>query len=173
MPESNGVQPKSFEEARRQACEYMGVVMSEILEAPNGEKFEIPNLSMLDDDQRMRYDQVKLDSESWDHHPESETEVRQQDGTTVKVKIPAELKMPHRKTNTEGKPELVEHYDIQCVKAVLGNRYAAFKKAGGHAAMVTMIWHAMNKKMGERQRADTFPDAGDRPVGALPEADQG
>ncbi|GFG74692.1 hypothetical protein [Mycobacterium botniense] len=56
----------SFEAARAQAAEYMGFTASERIITPKGEVFEIPNPSLLDDEQLARYDALQLEVESWD-----------------------------------------------------------------------------------------------------------
>jgi hypothetical protein len=154
--------PKSsFEDAREQSAEYLGFLVSERIITSKGEVFEIPNQSLLDDEQQQRYDELELELESWDRHPD----VLDDDG---KIKVRGELKVPYRK---DGK--LVEHYNIQLAKVIFGDRYEAFKAAGGRAADVWVTWIKMNKVVAERRAADSKSREGDSAVAALPEADKG
>ncbi|WP_141772832.1 hypothetical protein [Mycobacterium malmoense] len=181
----------SFEAARAQAAEYLGFVASEFIKG-----FEIPNLSMLDDDQAMRLAQLDLDAESWDRYPEQfspefkkaltemvqaaldgeetptatdmvsvfEDFAREYKGTIL---VGGAIKEPARKNG-----ELIEPYDIQRAKAVLGDNYEAFRSAGGRASDLTLIWTQMNKKLADRRDADSKSDASPQGVAAVPDADR-
>lgn len=151
--------PQSFEEARAQAAEYLGILASEKWIASSGAAFEIPNPSMLDDDQQTRIDQLNLDTESWDRHPDKLND----DGS---LHTRGALMVPHRKNG-----QLVEHYDIQQAKAILGDRYQAFKDAGGRASDITLIWWKMNRRLAERQAADSKSAGSDSTMAAASDAD--
>lgn len=140
MPETNG--PKTFEQAREQAAEYLGFLDSEKIRTERGDVFEIPNPSLLDDDQQTRFDQLKLEVESWDRAPDALNE----DGS---VRTKGALLEPNRK---DGK--LVENYNIQLAKVIFGDRYAAFKAAGGRASDVSVVWWKMNKALADRAKKD-------------------
>jgi hypothetical protein len=136
-----------FEGAREQAAEYLGFMASERIVTKDG-VFEIPYPSLLDDEQQTRYDQLQFDAEGWDRHD---------DGS---------LKEPHRKDGV-----LVENYNIQLAKAIMGDRYAAFKAAGGRANDVSVIWWKMRKGVADRQAADSKSGAGTGAVDAVPDPD--
>lgn len=187
-------QHDSFEDAREQAAQCLGFVASERIKG-----FEIPNPSMIDDDQRKRLDQLDLDTESWDRHPDefsapalealsekvshvvsAHPDAETLAATLVDVFVAfakehngviifrGALKEPNRKNN-----ELVEHYNVQQAKAIFGEQYDAFRKAGGRASDVTISWAKMNKVLADRRAADSKSGQGDRPVEVVPEADQG
>lgn len=151
--------PQSFEEARAQAAEYLGILASEKWIAASGAVFEIPNPSMLDDDQQARVDQLNLDTETWDRHPDT----LGPDGT---VTARGALMVPHRRNGM-----LVEHYDVQQAKAVLGERYQAFRDAGGRASDITLIWWKMNRRLADRQAADSKSVGRHRDLASASDAD--
>jgi hypothetical protein len=138
---------ESFQDAREQAAEYLGFVASERVVTKDG-VFEIPYPSLLDDEQQTRYDQLQFDAQGWDKHDNGS------------------LMEPHRKDGV-----LVENYNIQLAKAILGDRYAAFKAAGGRANDVAVIWWKMRKGVADRQAADSKSAAGAVGVDAVPDAD--
>lgn len=158
--QSDGQPKNSFEEARGQAAEYLGFVASELIKVGT-KTFEIPNPSLLDDDQQTRYDALQFELESWDRHDD----ILNDDGT---VKVRGELKEPHRK---DGK--LVDNYNIQLAKAIFGDDFEDFKKAGGRSSDVSTIWWKFNKKLADRRAADSKSGGGDSAVAAVPAEDQG
>lgn len=184
----------SFEDAREQAAQCLGFVASEYIKG-----FEIPNPSLIDDDARMRLDQLDLDTESWDRYPdefaapalEALTEKvgkaisEQPDTETLAAKLVdvfvafakehpgvimfrGALKEPNRKGD-----KLVEHYNVQQAKAIFGEQYEAFRKAGGRASDVSIAWSKMSKILADRRAADSKSGQGDRPVEVVPTPDQG
>ncbi|TDH57550.1 hypothetical protein E2F47_01925 [Mycobacterium eburneum] len=155
------VETKTLEEARAQAAECLGFTVSECIRTADGTVFEIPNPSLLDDEQQTRYDQLLLESESWDRHPD----VTDDDGNVIRR---GALLEPNRKGGA-----LVENFDIQQAKAILGDRYPAFRAAGGRAKDVTIIWWKMNRQLNERRAADSKSAGGDSAVAAVPDADRG
>lgn len=152
---------ESFEAAREQAAEYLGYVASEKIRTPRGDVFEIPNPSLLDDEQQQRYDELQLEVESWDRHDD----VLNEDGT---VKTRGAIKEPARKGNV-----LVENYNTQLAKAIFGDRYEAFKTAGGRGNDVAFVWAKMNKVIADRRAADSKSAGSDQGVEAVPHADSG
>lgn len=157
MPENRH---SSFEDARDQAAEFLGFVAGERITARNGEVFEIPSASLLDDDQQTRYDQLQLDAESWDRHPDTL-------GDDGSVKVKGALLEPNRKDGA-----LVENYNIQLAKAVFGERYAAFKDAGGRASDVAVTWWKMNKALADRRAEDSKSDDGSGDLARVSESDR-
>lgn len=150
----------SFEAAREQAAEYLGYVASERIRTPRGDVFEIPNPSLLDDEQQARYDLLQLEVESWDRYDD----VLNDDGS---VKTRGAIKDPARKDG-----ELVENYNIQLAKAIFGERYDAFKAAGGRANDVSFIWAKMNKTIADKRAADSKSAGSDQAVAAVPDPDR-
>ncbi|BBZ09860.1 MULTISPECIES: hypothetical protein [Mycobacterium] len=149
----------SFEAARAQAADYLGFTASERIVTPKGDAFEIPNPSLLDDDQLARYDQLQLEVESWDR----EDDELDDDGKLIRR---GALKEPNRKNGV-----LVENYNIQLAKAIFGDRYEAFKAAGGRAVDVNLVWQKMGRELAERRKADPKSNRGDQAVEAVPDAD--
>lgn len=151
---------KSFQDAREQAAEFLGFAASEYITTPTGEVFEIPNPSLLDDEQQTRFDCLQIEMESWDHHPD----VLGPDGAVIRR---GEMKDPARKNG-----ELVENYAIQLAKAIFGGRYPAFVAAGGRGNDVSLIWWKMQAQLAKRRADDSksvgsvgsvaAPAAGDR-----------
>src|ERR1700748_2295901 len=158
MPENRH---NSFEDARDQAAEYLGFVAGERITTRTGEVFEIPSASLLDDDQQTRYDQLQLEAESWDRHDD----VLDDDG---KVKVRGALLEPNRNGG-----ELVENYNIQLAKAIFGDRYEAFKAAGGRASDVAVTGWKMNRQLAERRAADSKSDDGAGDLARVPKSDRG
>jgi hypothetical protein len=136
-------QPKTFEQARQQAAEYIGFIASEFIKTERGDVFEVPSPNMLDDEQQSRMDQLALEVESWERGPDKLNE----DGSD---RTKGELLEPNRKNG-----ELVENYNIQRAKAIFGDRYEQFKAAGGRASDVAVIWWKMNKMVADRRAADS------------------
>jgi hypothetical protein len=142
-------------ESREQAAEYLGFVASERIKV--GDKvFEIPNPSMLDDEQQNRLDALELEAESWDRHDD----VLNEDGT---VKFRGTVKEPFRKDGV-----LVENYKIQQARAILGDDFEAFIAAGGRSSDINLIWVKMNRKLSDRAADDSKSAAGDSEVAAVP-----
>lgn len=134
---------KTFEQAREQAAEFIGFVASEFIKTPKGDVFEIPSPNMLDDEQQAAMDALALEVESWDRHDDA----LNGDGS---VRKKGDLKEPNRKNG-----KLVENYNIQRAKAIFGDRYPAFKTAGGRASDVAAIHWKMNKMLNDRRKADS------------------
>jgi hypothetical protein len=151
--------PVTFEEAREQAAEQLGFVASERIQVGN-EIFEIPNPSLLDDEQQTRHDQLQFESESWERHPDTLND----DGS---VKVRGALKEPHRKDG-----QLVENYNIQLAKAIFGKRYSAYKAAGGRANDLAVIWWKMNKALADRRATDSKSVGSDPDLAVVSDADR-
>lgn len=151
----------SFEAARAQAADYLGFVASERITAPSGEVFEIPNPSLLDDEQQARVDALDLETESWDHH-----DILNEDGS-VKIADGGPLKLPNRKNG-----ELVENYNTQLAKALFADRFDAFKNAGGRSSDVGLIWGKMRRTLADRAEADSKSGSGSGDVAPVSEADK-
>lgn len=198
MSENNNTLPNarnhdSFEDARQQAADSIGFIASERIKG-----FEIPNPSLLSDDQRRRIDKLNLEVESWQHHPDEFTETARKQLTAQISKAPSAADLDGSVVNQlvdvfiafakqyrglimtpgelkqphrdkDGQP--VDHYEIQQAMALLGDQYEAFNKAGGQASDVTVTWWKMNKALAERHAEDSKSVSGDRPVEPVSKAD--
>lgn len=152
MPELDG-----FEAARAQAAEFLGFIASERIVTEDG-VFEIPNPSLLDDDQQARVDALDMETESWDRHDDV---VDDKGNVTVR----GGLKVPNRK---DGK---IVSYNVELAKAIFGSRYAAFKKAGGHSGDVNLIWSKMNRALAQRRAEDSKSGGSAASVAPVSDAD--
>lgn len=143
----NLVTPK---EAREQASEYVGLLASVSIRADAGDEvFEIPNPIMLDDEQQQRYDQLRLETESWDRAPDTTDAV----GNTY----PGRLLEPYRKNG-----KLVESYNVQLAKAIFGeSTYKRFKEAGGRATDVALVWWQMETAVTKKRAEDPKSQSSD------------
>lgn len=150
----------SFEDARQQAAQYLGFVTSFRIEA-GGLTFEIPNPSLLDEEQQDAVDALDIDmDENWDRHPD----VLNEDGS---VRVRGPLKVPHRKN---GKPV---NYNRELARAVFGDEYDAFKNAGGRPNDVGLIWTQMNRELAERRVVDSKSGGSTSTVEAAASDDRG
>jgi hypothetical protein len=152
MPEAT-----SFDEARAQAAEFLGFIASERIVTKDG-VFEIPNPSLLDDDQQSRVDALDLETESWDRHDDILDEAG-------KVTVRGALKVPNRKGG-----KLVS-YNVGLAKAIFGDRYEAFKTAGGHSGDVNLIWSKMNRALAQRRAEDSKSGGSAASVAPVSDAD--
>lgn len=145
--------PLKPKEAREQAAEYIGFMTGISIDIGNDETWELPNPSLLDDDQLERYDQLQLSLDDLQHHPDTT------DGNGNPVK--GAIMDPHR--DKDGK--LVENYNVRLAKALMGPVvYKKFKAAGGRSTQITTHWQQMNKKMADRQASDSKSATGAEPV---------
>jgi hypothetical protein len=150
---------QSFEAARDQAAEFLGFTAGERIVTNQG-SFEIPNPSLLDEDQQAGVDALDVDmDENWDRHPD----VLNEDGT---VKSRGALKVPYRK---KGEPV---NYNTLLAKAIFGERYPAFKAAGGRPNDLAVIWSRMNQEMAARRDADNKSGGSADGVAAVADADR-
>jgi hypothetical protein len=152
MPEAT-----SFDEARAQAAEFLGFIASERIVTKDG-VFEIPNPSLLDDDQQARVDALDLETESWDKHDD----VLDDAG---KVVSRGGLMVPNRKG---GK---IVSYNVGLAKAIFGDRYEAFKKAGGNSGDVNLFWSKMNRALAQRRAEDSKSGGSAASVAPVSDAD--
>lgn len=149
----------SPQEAREQAAASQGFLASKYYDVGNGEKLELPHPEFFDDDTQAKYDQLKLDSESWDHE-----EVERSNPLTGEIVIHPEtgkpvvdrrLALPHRKSDEDGKPKLVENFNVQMCKILWGAAgYEKFKKAGGRANQIAVELQLMQQRFRDRLDAD-------------------
>lgn len=133
----------SPEDARAQAADYLGMLASVEIEVKGGKVFEVPNPSLLDDEQQGRYDALQFSLEALDRWPD----VKDADGNVIRRGEPLE---PHR--TKEG--ELVEHYNIRLARVLFGDEYDQFRDGGGRGNDVATIWFQMQKKLSEQAKTD-------------------
>lgn len=142
--------PVSLSEARDQAAESLGLMKSVYVKAENSdEKFEIPNPSMLDDDQQQRYDQMQLDIEGLDRAPD----LTDENGKVIRQ---GEVLEPYRKNG-----KLVDSHGVMLAKAIFGDAgYKKFKAAGGRSSDVTLVWWQMNAALAKKRKEDSKSNDG-------------
>jgi hypothetical protein len=154
--QNNGL--ASFQEARAQATECLGFVASKEIRVGN-EVFEIPNASLLDDEQQMRVDALDLEVDGYDRHPD----VLNADGS---VKVRGALMVPYRKNG-----KLVENYNIRLAKAIFGERFEKFRAAGGRSNDVALFWSQMRQEMDERRKKDSKSSGSVNALALVPDSD--
>lgn len=165
MPNQNSIQ-----DAKEQAAEYFGFAASVQIKVGN-EIFEIPNPGLLDDDQQDRWDELQFELEKCDkmpdvEHPEQkipERTVKNEDGSETIIPaqtIPAwtekgDFYKPYRKTDADGNTKLLKpNYNTRLAMAIFGDRYEAFKKAGGSGSQISLEWAKMNQEFQKRVESD-------------------
>lgn len=153
-----------FEEARAQACEYLGFVRSKKITVGD-EVFEIPNQSLMSYEQRKRYNALELfvqTSDELDRWPDP----KDADGTVLGKGAP---KSPWR--NKAG--ELIEDdYDARLVQALFGKTgFAKFIKLGGNPSDVGLFWAEFNQRVTDRSKQDSKSDGGDSRLAVVPDSD--
>jgi hypothetical protein len=130
-------------EAREQAAEYLGMLASVKIAIEGGEVFEVPNPSLLDNDQQQRYDELQFSLEALDRWPDT----KDADGNLIRRGEPLE---PHRQ-----KGKLVESYNVRLAKALFGDEgYKRFSGGGGRANDIAVIWFQMQKRLTEAAKQD-------------------
>lgn len=149
----------SPQKAREQVAEFHGFAASVNIQIGD-EIFEIPNPSLLDDDQQERFNALQAeinkvcDREDDIEIPEHTTE----DGTVFPAKtIKGDLKQPF---TVDGDP-LTPAYNTRLAIALFGEeRYRKFKAGGGRSNQIALIWGQMNQQYEERLATDAKSRAG-------------
>lgn len=157
----------SAKDAREQAAEQLGFMAGVFIDLGDGEPFEIPNPSLLDPDQQDRYDQLLMDLEGLDRHPDPV----EKDGSPKLgadgVPLKGSIMLPHRKDGVR-----VENYETRLAKALFGDDdYKRFIAAGGRPSQIGVHWSEMRKVMADREAADKKSQGSDPAVGDVPDAD--
>lgn len=168
--------PLSPQLAREQASESLGFLASRFYDVGNGETLELPHPEYFDDDQQAAYDQLKLDSESWVHEEydranplTGEIIIHPETGKPVKDR---RILLPHRELNGDGKPKLVENFNVQMCKTLWGNAgYKKFKAAGGRANQVAVDLKIMQLRFQERLDSDPKSEGRDVATEEVPDQD--
>lgn len=151
---SERITPK---QAREQAAEAKGFLASKEIWIGD-ECFEIPNRGLLDEDQLERLNELELEVETWDHHPDveiPERRLKDKDGNETAV-YPARtesglLITPHRKNGKPIKPS----YQVRVAIALWGKeKYERYKAGGGFPTDVTAVLSQLDEKIKERESSD-------------------
>lgn len=151
--------PISTREAKEQAAEYFGFAAGVSIKLEDGTVFDIPNPTLLDDDQQERYEELQFELEQCDRHPDVETpEVKLEDGTVVPSRvIPGDLMTPYRIDGKLMRPS----YNERLARVAFGDDYEKFKASGGSGSQVALEWARMNKEYQERVAADSKSEDSD------------
>ena len=155
--ERRAVSPKM---AREQAAEYHGFAAGVEIQIGD-EIFEIPNRSLLDDDQQERVNEldyrIQRDCDREDDIVIAEHTT--EDGIKYPAKtIRGDVKYPY--TVNGGEP-LKPAYNTQLAIALFGeDGYAKFKAGGGRSNQIALTWGQMNREFEARQKKDPKSDGG-------------
>lgn len=149
----------SPQQSREQSAEYHGFAASVNIQIGD-EVFEIPNPSLLDDDQQERFNELNAEVEEiCDREDDIEIPEHTSDnGTTFPAKtLRGDLKQPY---TIDGKP-LKPAYNTRLAMALFGEEgYAKFKAGGGRSNQIALIWKQMQDQFEERKKADPKSDGG-------------
>lgn len=145
-------------QAREQAAEAQGFLASKSIWIGE-EEFEIPQRGLMDDEQRERLNELEIESESWDRHP---------DVTIGGRTRPGDLKMPYRKNGKPIKPGYPARVAIALWGEEKWRRYLAGK---GRSSDVTAILAELDIKASQRERDDSksVASGGDVDAGTEPD----
>lgn len=148
--ERRAISPKL---AREQAAEYHGFAASVEIQIGD-EVFEIPNPSLLDDDQQERFNELNFEIES-NCDREDDIEIPEhttEDGVTYPAKIiRGDIKQPFTIDGIPIKPP----YNTRLAKVLFGEEgYARFKAGGGRSNQIALIWGQMNREFEKRRKID-------------------
>lgn len=143
----------SPQKAREQSAEFHGFAASVDIQIGN-EVFEIPNPSLLDDDQQERYNDLNAEIEATCDREEDITipEFTTPDGVVIPAKTErGELKRPYTINEVPMKPA----YNTRLAKVLFGeDRYQTFKNGGGRSNQIALIWGQMEREYEERKKKD-------------------
>lgn len=167
----------SPQKAREQSAAYHGFAASvniEIGEPPNVETFEIPNPSLLDDDQQERFNELNAEIER-DCDREDDIEIpakTAEDGTVIfpaKI-LRGDLKNPY----TIGGEPLKPAYNTRLAVVLFGEEgYARFKAGGGRSNQIALIWGEMNAEYDKRHKKDPKSNGSVETSAAVSNGDSG
>lgn len=155
------------EDARAQADEFDGFTADEIYTSPTGERFVVPNVTLLDDEQQEQFDLLNFALSKCDKHPDTEipgrtVTAKDPDGTEVVTEYPPQIirggfVQPYQKDG-----ELVTpNYNVQLVQAFLGkDGYAKFKAAKGKSSEYAAAVKKLSEKLTEREADDPKSEGG-------------
>jgi hypothetical protein len=155
-PKLPPVTDEAAEAARDQLAEYYSFAKSDVIPA-GGELFEIPNPSLLSEDQQERYDVVQHQLRRFAHETivirnmiTNEVVVDPKTGEPLTNRVLIE---PHETTDGE---LVTPPYWSRVLKAVIGDDdYARFIAKGGRPNQFRLVWSKMQREMLERQAEDS------------------
>jgi hypothetical protein len=121
-------------EARDRVAKQLGFDAAAVIRVGD-EDFEIPSPAVLDDDQQQAYNELKLETESWDR----EDDVTLGDGRVIR----GEVLIPHRKN----KKLITPPYAVKLAIALWGKeKYERYKAGGGISSQILIEWQRMDRQ---------------------------
>lgn len=135
--------------------------------APNGDKFPVYNVLLLDDDQQENFDLLNFNLGKCDKHPDQEIAGRtvtatDPDGTEVKTEYHAQtvkggFVQPYQLNGKLVTP----NYNVQLVKALLSeDDYVKFKAAKGKSSEYAAAVKKLSEAADDREASDPKSEAG-------------
>lgn len=155
--------PQNIAEAQEQASEFGGFAEGETLTArKTGEKFLVPNVLMLDNQQLVDYEKLhhllnQCDRAPDVEHPKQRFVHKNTDGTEVETETGGHTErggfiQPYQKDGALIEPP----YSFQLGIIYWGEEgFERFDKGGGRAAEIPNAMQTANRKLQERQAADS------------------
>jgi hypothetical protein len=171
--------PDAAAEAQAQADAYGGFARSATVVAPKtGEKFTIPSLLLLDDDQLTAYEELHFKLNQCDrwpdvNQPQQKFVHKNADGSEVVTEVGehvqrGEIIQPYQKDGELISPP----YSIQLAKIFWGEEgYLRFKNGGGRSAEIPRILRELNTAIQERRASDSKSDGSSVDLAPVPETD--
>jgi hypothetical protein len=152
------LRPTKPAEARDQAAECLGFIRGRLFDLGSDQTWELPNPSLLDDEQQERYNAYLFEIDQMDRYPD-------QTDAGGNVIGRGDVMDPPRKDG-----HLLPPNDIRLAKALMGDDiYAKFIKAGGRSSQIRVHWSEMNRRMMDRLRDDSKSRSGDVVVAPVPD----
>ena len=130
------IETQSIDDLEEQLADYFGFIPAVYITADEGAPFKIPNPALLDDDQQERWDELRFELEKCD---------RDDDGS------------PAHPYCMNGQP-LKPSYHVRLGQALLGDRYAEYRAAGGSGNQIGLIWSRMSDAAGREPAAAAEDD---------------
>lgn len=171
--------PSKIAEAQEQADAYGGFARSATVVArKTGEKFTIPSVLLLDDDQLTAYEKLHHELNQCDRYPDVK-QPRQKfvhknpDGTEVETEVGEHVQrgdfiQPYQKDGELITPP----YSIQLAILFWGeDGYARFKAGGGRSAEIPQKLRELNTVVQERMASDSKSDGGSVDLEPVPAPD--
>jgi hypothetical protein len=166
MPENDDanellLRPTRPDEAREQARECLGFIRGRVFDLGDDRTWELPNPSLLDDEQQQRYSEYL---HLYNHKVDQEPDVRDEHGNVLRRGGP--------KDPPQIDGEMIEPADIALAKALMGDEvYQTFVAAGGRSSQIRLHWTEMSRRIIERLRDDSKSKPGAVVGAAVPDGD--
>jgi hypothetical protein len=172
--------PRKTAEAQEQADEFGGFARSATVVAhKSGEKFQVPSVILLDDDQLIAYEKLHFELNQCDRWPDVENPKQRfvnknPDGSEVETEIGAhtirgDFIQPYQKDGALVEPP----YSIQLAILFWGAEgYQRFKKGGGRSAEIPEKLRELNSQIKERSAADSKSAGSDGDLAAGADSDR-